>query len=138
MDFLEEEESVKRSYGCTFCKQGFTNAQALGGHMNIHRKDRTKGKGHQHLSGTSSDDKKLKDHVIHINPGPVFPRQKRSFIERNFWARSPTSPGGTDHGNLDDSLSLCIGSSLSSNHKEQKIDVDLELRLGRDPPFDAR
>ncbi|XP_010262602.1 PREDICTED: uncharacterized protein LOC104601104 [Nelumbo nucifera] len=31
-----------RSYGCTFCKRGFSNAQALGGHMNIHRKDRAK------------------------------------------------------------------------------------------------
>ncbi|KAF8655158.1 hypothetical protein HU200_061295 [Digitaria exilis] len=27
-------------YECSFCKRGFTNAQALGGHMNIHRKDR--------------------------------------------------------------------------------------------------
>ncbi|KAK7268804.1 hypothetical protein RIF29_21513 [Crotalaria pallida] len=33
---------TKRSYECTFCKRGFTNAQALGGHMNIHRKDRAK------------------------------------------------------------------------------------------------
>ncbi|KAL8236753.1 hypothetical protein R6Q59_017834 [Mikania micrantha] len=31
-----------RSYDCKFCKRGFTNAQALGGHMNIHRKDKTK------------------------------------------------------------------------------------------------
>ncbi|KAG9453111.1 hypothetical protein H6P81_006015 [Aristolochia fimbriata] len=31
-----------RSYECTFCKRGFSNAQALGGHMNIHRKDRAK------------------------------------------------------------------------------------------------
>ncbi|CAN0886323.1 Transcriptional regulator TAC1 [Linum grandiflorum] len=29
-----------RSYECVFCKRGFTTAQALGGHMNIHRKDR--------------------------------------------------------------------------------------------------
>ena len=35
---------TKRSYDCTFCKRGFTNAQALGGHMNIHRKDRAKAK----------------------------------------------------------------------------------------------
>ncbi|CAN6677329.1 unnamed protein product [Malus baccata var. baccata] len=44
--------TVKRSYECTFCKRGFTNAQALGGHMNIHRKDRVKPM--QHISGTSS------------------------------------------------------------------------------------
>lgn len=35
---------TKRSYECTFCRRGFTNAQALGGHMNIHRKDRAKDK----------------------------------------------------------------------------------------------
>ncbi|XP_062094320.1 transcriptional regulator TAC1-like [Humulus lupulus] len=29
-----------RSYSCSFCKRGFSNAQALGGHMNIHRRDR--------------------------------------------------------------------------------------------------
>lgn len=29
-----------RSYDCVFCQRGFTTAQALGGHMNIHRKDR--------------------------------------------------------------------------------------------------
>ncbi|CAK8576100.1 unnamed protein product [Lathyrus sativus] len=31
-----------RSYECNFCKRGFSNAQALGGHMNIHRKDKAK------------------------------------------------------------------------------------------------
>lgn len=35
---------IGRSYECTFCKRGFTNAQALGGHMNIHRKDKAKSK----------------------------------------------------------------------------------------------
>ncbi|KAL4558199.1 hypothetical protein LXL04_036397 [Taraxacum kok-saghyz] len=34
----EEHLQQSRSYECTFCKRGFTNAQALGGHMNIHRK----------------------------------------------------------------------------------------------------
>ncbi|PKI65905.1 hypothetical protein CRG98_013725 [Punica granatum] len=36
----EAEATGKRSYECVYCKRGFTNAQALGGHMNIHRKDR--------------------------------------------------------------------------------------------------
>lgn len=35
---------VGRSYECGFCKRGFNTAQALGGHMNIHRKDRARNK----------------------------------------------------------------------------------------------
>ncbi|KAK4848200.1 hypothetical protein QYF36_010269 [Acer negundo] len=37
-----DEMGTGRSYECVFCKRGFTTAQALGGHMNIHRKDRAK------------------------------------------------------------------------------------------------
>ncbi|CAN6382188.1 unnamed protein product [Urochloa humidicola] len=29
-----------RSYSCTFCRREFRSAQALGGHMNVHRRDR--------------------------------------------------------------------------------------------------
>ncbi|XP_021752456.1 transcriptional regulator SUPERMAN-like [Chenopodium quinoa] len=29
-----------RSYRCSFCKREFRSAQALGGHMNVHRRDR--------------------------------------------------------------------------------------------------
>lgn len=29
-----------RSYSCSFCKREFISAQALGGHMNVHRRDR--------------------------------------------------------------------------------------------------
>ncbi|KAL6968216.1 hypothetical protein U1Q18_045985 [Sarracenia purpurea var. burkii] len=32
----------RRCYKCVFCKRGFNTAQALGGHMNIHRKERAK------------------------------------------------------------------------------------------------
>ncbi|XP_027353561.1 zinc finger protein 11-like [Abrus precatorius] len=35
-----DDMGTGRSYGCIFCKRGFTTAQALGGHMNIHRKER--------------------------------------------------------------------------------------------------
>ncbi|PWA74344.1 zinc finger C2H2-type/integrase DNA-binding domain-containing protein [Artemisia annua] len=31
-----------RSYTCTFCKREFKSAQALGGHMNVHRRDRAR------------------------------------------------------------------------------------------------
>ncbi|GAB4833859.1 hypothetical protein Ancab_032106 [Ancistrocladus abbreviatus] len=31
-----------RSYACSFCRREFRSAQALGGHMNVHRKDRAR------------------------------------------------------------------------------------------------
>lgn len=31
-----------RSYSCDFCKRDFRSAQALGGHMNVHRRDRAR------------------------------------------------------------------------------------------------
>ncbi|KAH0659967.1 hypothetical protein KY289_028715 [Solanum tuberosum] len=42
---LEQEQEyymggVGKSYECVYCKGGFNTAQALGGHMNIHRKDK--------------------------------------------------------------------------------------------------
>ncbi|XP_020591238.1 zinc finger protein 10-like [Phalaenopsis equestris] len=36
----DDDTGIHRSYLCIFCKRGFCTAQALGGHMNIHRKDR--------------------------------------------------------------------------------------------------
>ncbi|CAI0418548.1 unnamed protein product [Linum tenue] len=38
-----------RSYTCTFCRREFRSAQALGGHMNVHRRDRAKLHHHQAL-----------------------------------------------------------------------------------------
>ncbi|XP_020211636.1 transcriptional regulator SUPERMAN [Cajanus cajan] len=40
----DETIGTGRSYECIFCKRGFTTAQALGGHMNIHRKERANNK----------------------------------------------------------------------------------------------
>lgn len=34
--------SSQRSYTCTFCRRMFRSAQALGGHMNIHRRERAR------------------------------------------------------------------------------------------------
>lgn len=36
-----------RSYSCSFCRREFRSAQALGGHMNVHRKDRARLKQQQ-------------------------------------------------------------------------------------------
>ncbi|XP_021752835.1 zinc finger protein 11-like [Chenopodium quinoa] len=46
-DSENDNTGVGRTYECNYCKRGFTNAQALGGHMNIHRKDKAKAKARQ-------------------------------------------------------------------------------------------
>ncbi|PWA91656.1 hypothetical protein CTI12_AA089380 [Artemisia annua] len=40
-----------RSYSCSFCRREFRSAQALGGHMNVHRREKAKLK--QNVNGTS-------------------------------------------------------------------------------------
>lgn len=43
--FAEDSSNLTwppRSYPCTFCRREFRSAQALGGHMNVHRRDRAR------------------------------------------------------------------------------------------------
>lgn len=54
-----DDMGIGRSYECIFCKRGFTTAQALGGHMNIHRKERankTKASFSSHPSSSNNVD----------------------------------------------------------------------------------
>ncbi|KAL0736488.1 hypothetical protein Bca4012_012698 [Brassica carinata] len=50
-----------RSYSCSFCGREFKSAQALGGHMNVHRRDRARLK-QQSLSSSSTDQAKPFDY----------------------------------------------------------------------------
>ncbi|CAM8999875.1 unnamed protein product [Rhodiola kirilowii] len=50
-----------RSYTCSFCRREFKSAQALGGHMNVHRRDRAR------LHQTQKSLMKI------INPNPSYP-----------------------------------------------------------------
>lgn len=43
-----------RSYSCTFCRREFRSAQALGGHMNVHRRDRARLRQQQQPSSPNS------------------------------------------------------------------------------------
>ncbi|KAE8696564.1 putative C2H2 and C2HC zinc fingers superfamily protein [Hibiscus syriacus] len=52
-----------RSYSCSFCGREFTSAQALGGHMNVHRRDRARLK----QSPSSQDELLHHDHNPNTN-----------------------------------------------------------------------
>ncbi|XP_021757247.1 probable transcriptional regulator RABBIT EARS [Chenopodium quinoa] len=63
----------QRSYSCSFCKREFRSAQALGGHMNVHRRDRAL------LKQVTSSHNNIDDHVIINRPSkstlPINPSQ---------------------------------------------------------------
>ncbi|XP_042455024.1 probable transcriptional regulator RABBIT EARS [Zingiber officinale] len=67
-----------RFYSCSFCGRDFRSAQALGGHMNVHRKDRAMLKqynssssptGSETLETSSATDQPFTT-VNHVNPNP--------------------------------------------------------------------
>uniref|UniRef100_A0A804K979 C2H2-type domain-containing protein n=1 Tax=Musa acuminata subsp. malaccensis TaxID=214687 RepID=A0A804K979_MUSAM len=47
-----------RSYSCSFCRREFRSAQALGGHMNVHRRDRAKLRESASLSEEAAEEQR--------------------------------------------------------------------------------
>ncbi|XP_061360905.1 probable transcriptional regulator RABBIT EARS [Gastrolobium bilobum] len=54
-----------RSYSCSFCRREFRSAQALGGHMNVHRRDRAR------LKQPSSPQNEILSHDLETHPHNV-------------------------------------------------------------------
>ncbi|KAL7133859.1 hypothetical protein ABFS83_12G168400 [Erythranthe nasuta] len=132
-------------YRCSFCKRGFSNAQALGGHMNIHRRDRAKLRSQL----ISDDDQNLlslnitnKLDARANNSSAAYAKEKltsltsettRSLlyasnisIHRRLPAEVPPPESGRDHEEA------AAGRSLIDKHV-----IDLELRLGQQNPQDG-
>ncbi|XP_037430603.1 probable transcriptional regulator RABBIT EARS [Triticum dicoccoides] len=142
-------------YGCVFCKRGFTTAQALGGHMNVHRRDRAKpvrlttecnlaypptplvssGGGFSMLYYARHTGAGVKAEAVTVIPGSPIPRELSLF--------------GADDGTDDRDLQLslrCHGSGGGDRSRalegpsewwqDGELPVrklDLELRLGPRP-----
>ncbi|XP_021899487.1 transcriptional regulator SUPERMAN-like [Carica papaya] len=143
-DNLKEEmagsPATRRSYECTFCKRGFTNAQALGGHMNIHRKDRAKAK--QTTANSSSLISTRRSTDDHTNPSctsfsteyatknypPVLEGQRNY----NMYFQPPFSSPNHPHVENTDRKFLGAQTSNDSNSSlnEQRWGSNLSLQLG--------
>ncbi|XP_044497843.1 transcriptional regulator SUPERMAN-like [Mangifera indica] len=157
--FKEDTAATKRSYECTFCKRGFTNAQALGGHMNIHRKDRAKAKqvtsssfSNRAMALPINDDYRnprynlpisgvpeaQKNSLIYYPPSVSSSRYSRAEpYDREFLLPSSQSLS-TNEELLGTNLSLGIGHTcVEDNRFKRRImkedELDLELRLGHNP-----
>lgn len=114
-----------KSYTCAFCKRGFSNAQALGGHMNIHRKDRAKLRQFSEENLLSLDIAKAPNpnieapNIVSEDKGAVI---FESSLEENIY---------TPKSKEERMMKLLGESSSSSSHIDQYL--DLELRLGPEP-----
>ncbi|KAK6120335.1 hypothetical protein DH2020_046026 [Rehmannia glutinosa] len=145
-----------RSYRCTFCKRGFSNAQALGGHMNIHRKDRAKLKEFSRENLLSLDITKSTD--CEDSPPHDFSGTENLSLQENQSSDDKNDDLDRDEGRQDHSdTDLLVNEGLiplfdegpsgnSGGDKEEvsarhfdkqvvdKVELDLELRLGPHEP----
>ncbi|KAJ6725904.1 TRANSCRIPTIONAL REGULATOR SUPERMAN [Salix purpurea] len=118
-----------RSYTCSFCKREFKSAQALGGHMNVHRRDRAR----LRLSPPRDDQfSEVKKWTIGGNPlVPSSPDlsdittngSRESFEDSDGFTRQD----GFKIWNKAEIVRLDLEIGLLSDSKD---DLDLELRLG--------
>nr|GMD23682.1 transcriptional regulator SUPERMAN-like [Ipomoea batatas] len=117
-----------RSYDCVFCKRGFKTAQALGGHMNIHRKNKDRPAARHSGSHTFSDK---------INGTDIV----RGGDQQNSSPGSSTYPAASPLRDDDDVGWLKLGRAARvrqdiqergqlQNYPDDEANLDLELRLG--------
>ncbi|KAK7325029.1 hypothetical protein VNO77_29053 [Canavalia gladiata] len=127
---------IRRSYECNFCKRGFSIAQALGGHMNIHRKHKAKIKQtpsnsldihHKVNSSVEEQTKPIQwpcHHVVRIRQLPLFSDSPVVSCEMQTpqYCEIPDKNIGIEESEM--ALPCSQGSSS---------ELDLELRLGPHP-----
>jgi len=132
-----------RSYECNFCRRGFSNAQALGGHMNIHRKDKAKLKQQQSSNQTQvqpsldkgvppQDQTKSGEEPPkwnwnvsseeHVSSGATHTRQLPLFEESPTSSETLKPPQGQN---------TTEGALIST--RDSSLELDLELRPGIEP-----
>ncbi|MED6210071.1 hypothetical protein PIB30_060582 [Stylosanthes scabra] len=137
----DEEEDKKSSYDCTFCRRGFTNAQALGGHMNIHRKHKANNNRPKNTSiinyppsSSSSPPNKFQESMASSTNSSSSTTCYYPFFDSNHQSHPPTPPPAayefmnTRRYHHDESqellgpnLSLQIGSPSTHQHADQVI-----------------
>ncbi|KAJ0970820.1 hypothetical protein J5N97_018779 [Dioscorea zingiberensis] len=118
-----------RSYTCSFCRREFRSAQALGGHMNVHRRDRAKLHQSPVVSNPSPPPLVISNAGMSLfYPLPV-PSTAAVFAPApsTVLSMSPCSTTGTDPVV---SLNESPGKSDSSASSTSTEELDLELRLG--------
>ncbi|KAG1362548.1 zinc finger protein 5-like [Cocos nucifera] len=157
-----DARTMRPYYECTFCKRGFTTAQALGGHMNIHRKDRARmqhgrmvssvsGKAEEDLEGYGYNIPNSYHHRAYSRVSESLKNYSFCFPASSSGGRDSRVAGDDDTGSrrqrelslFGQELQLGLGlhftgsSGVYEKEKRNYVDdveeLDLELRLGHQP-----
>ncbi|KAF8029301.1 hypothetical protein BT93_E1858 [Corymbia citriodora subsp. variegata] len=126
---MDHDQGPVKSYTCAFCKRGFSNAQALGGHMNIHRRDRAKLRESMEESALSlgvvpsKNAAATESHEDEKSGNRTPPKGPRTMsVEDQACARA--TDDGVEQGRM------------QSSPSSDRIELDLELRLGHERPHE--
>lgn len=108
-----------RSYSCSFCMREFRSAQALGGHMNVHRRDRARLKQCLHNTTTSTATPIATDHV------PLLKTHSRNFV-----ASCPFSPPRaslTPYSSSNSSTTVAAPASWSDSKPAEQLEKNVTV-----------
>lgn len=118
-DYMNGFSWPPRSYTCSFCKREFRSAQALGGHMNVHRKDRAR------LRQSSPNEHQGQYTILNLNlkpnPNPNFSSSSSSFSSASS-TRLPFVPFTSTLSSLISPPLSSLSSPLSSAEKWSALD----------------
>ncbi|KAK1355293.1 putative transcriptional regulator RABBIT EARS [Heracleum sosnowskyi] len=119
-----------RSYSCSFCKREFRSAQALGGHMNVHRRDRARLKQGSNTTNGSQETQVCTSDSNPNNFSASTPIKEYSCKETNLSLFSSPIIGQAVEQNEVSKSSIHAACKKSTRSEESKFDGhDVETKL---------
>ncbi|KAF8691773.1 hypothetical protein HU200_040169 [Digitaria exilis] len=143
----DDDEGTRQPYKCTFCRRGFPTAQALGGHMNVHRRHRGRSSAtapiaaaaaHHQGSSSSCYEQHPSTAVVAFgltHPATSLSERKRPYELRLFGRDDCAAAAGGRRGNKEGDVrrDRCYArddGDGGADHVGGEAELDLELRLG--------
>ncbi|KAE9622194.1 putative transcription factor C2H2 family [Lupinus albus] len=107
-----------RSYSCSFCRREFRSAQALGGHMNVHRRDRAR----LNQQPSSPKQNEILNHQVQnpLTSGYLYPSSLFGLANTN-----NTNPNSSDPLHDLASSSKVLTPSVNKNFREETLNIPL-------------
>jgi hypothetical protein len=125
-----------RSYSCTFCRREFRSAQALGGHMNVHRRDRARLHQNQPPLNSSSHHHPSSSPFINIPPQELVANAGLCFL---YHLPNPNNHNNviasSFNGSNGESPSTLLSISSSTSYPPNNLMMQMQMQTCSPPSF---